>query len=44
MKAGDKRTCQICSKEFEIIDRGWTRKYCYECSPKYDQGLLSEEE
>lgn len=37
MKAGDKRVCQICGKEFEIIDKGWTRKYCYECSPKVNK-------
>ena len=36
MKAGDKRICQICGNEFEIIDKGWNRKYCYECSPKID--------
>lgn len=36
MKAGDKRICPICGKEFEIIDKGWTRKYCYDCSPKID--------
>lgn len=28
-----RRICEICNKEFEIIDRGWTRKYCYDCSP-----------
>lgn len=38
MKAGDLRTCQICGKEFQIIDNGWTRKYCYECSPKINKG------
>ena len=27
------KQCEICGKEFEIIDKGWTRKYCYECSP-----------
>ena len=43
MKAGDKRICPICGKEFEIIDKGWTRKYCYECSPKInDSGKRTE--
>lgn len=37
MKAGDKRICQICGTEFEIIDKGWSRKYCYKCSPKIDK-------
>lgn len=27
------RQCEICGKDFEIIDNGWTRKYCYDCSP-----------
>lgn len=27
------RQCKICGKQFEIIDKGWTRKYCYDCSP-----------
>lgn len=31
------RICEICGKEFEIIDNGWTRKYCYECSPHEDE-------
>ena len=30
------RQCEICGKSFEIIDKGWTRKYCYECSPHED--------
>lgn len=38
MKAGESRVCQICGKSFEIIDKGWTRKYCYECSPKVNKG------
>lgn len=36
-KVGDKRICQICGKEFEITQGGWTRKYCYECSPYVDR-------
>ena len=31
------RICKICGKEFEIIDHGWSRKYCYECSPHEDE-------
>lgn len=27
------KKCLICEKEFEIQDKGHTRKYCYECSP-----------
>ena len=30
------RKCKICGKDFEIIDLGWTRKYCYDCSPHED--------
>lgn len=33
MKQGDKRICQICGNEFEIKFNGWSRKYCYNCSP-----------
>lgn len=29
------KKCKLCGKEFEIIDKGWTRAYCYECSPSY---------
>lgn len=31
------RICEICGKGFDIIDNGWTRKYCYECSPHEDE-------
>lgn len=31
------RKCKICGKDFIIIDGGWTRKYCYECSPHEDE-------
>ena len=31
------RICEICGREFEIIDKGWTRKYCYICSPHEDE-------
>ena len=34
-----KRICQICNKEFTILnDKAVTRKYCYECNPQ--QGTL----
>lgn len=31
------RQCEICGQTFEIIDLGWTRKYCYNCSPHEDE-------
>lgn len=31
------RICEICGNEFEIIDKGWTRKYCYTCAPHEDE-------
>lgn len=33
------KTCEICGKSFEIMDNGWTRKYCYECSPHEDENM-----
>ena len=33
------RICKICGKPFEIIDGGWTRKYCYKCSPHEDENM-----
>lgn len=33
------RICEICEKPFEIMDGGWTRKYCYECSPHEDENM-----
>ena len=27
------RKCDICGKDFYIQDKGYSRKYCYECSP-----------
>ena len=33
------RVCEICGKSFEIMDNGWTRKYCYECSPHEDENM-----
>lgn len=35
--------CEICGKEFQIIDNGWTRKYCYECSPTVKDGYTQAE-
>lgn len=31
------KKCEICGKDFNIIDGGWTRKYCYDCSPHEDE-------
>ena len=33
------RQCEICGQQFEIIDKGWTRKFCYECSPHEDENM-----
>ena len=33
------RTCEICGQTFEIMDNGWTRKYCYECSPHENENM-----
>lgn len=33
------RICKICGKPFKIIDKGWTRKYCYECSPCENENM-----
>lgn len=33
------KTCEICGKSFKIMDNGWTRKYCYECSPHEDENM-----
>ena len=30
---GQEKICEICGKSFVIQDKGWTRKYCYDCSP-----------
>lgn len=37
------RQCKICGKQFQIIDRGWTRKYCYQCSPYENQNCSHAE-
>lgn len=39
MKVGDLKVCEICGKTFSIIDRGWTRTYCYECSPTINESF-----
>lgn len=36
MKDYPARICEICGQSFQIIDMGYTRKYCYQCSPKVD--------
>lgn len=28
------KKCNKCGKDFQIMDTGYTRKYCYECQPK----------
>lgn len=33
------RQCEICGQLFEIMDNGWTRKFCYECSPHEDENM-----
>lgn len=33
------RQCEICGQSFEIMDNGWTRKFCYECSPHEDENM-----
>lgn len=33
---GKKKICEICGKEFITSNRGYTRKFCYDCSPKID--------
>ena len=31
------RQCSICGKNFKIVPKGYTRHFCYECSPSYDK-------
>ena len=33
------KICEICGNSFEIIDKDWTRKYCYNCSPHEDENM-----
>lgn len=37
MSVEKQRICKLCGENFEIIDKGWTRKYCYNCSPSYSK-------
>ena len=39
----EQKICKICGKSFSIIDKGWTRKYCYDCSPHEDENLSHAE-
>ena len=36
------KRCELCGKEFEVIDKGYCRRYCYECSPYYHKGNKQE--
>lgn len=36
---GKTRYCEICGQPFEIMDNGWTRKYCYNCAPHEDENM-----
>lgn len=31
------KKCLICENEFKIKDKGYTRKYCYKCSPSVNK-------
>lgn len=35
MSVNSQRVCKLCGSVYEIIDKGWARKYCYKCSPSY---------
>lgn len=35
------KTCQICGSEFETVQYGAARKYCFTCSPSYKDGSRS---
>lgn len=39
----DQRICEICGATFTIIDNGWTRKYCYSCSPTVNENCTHAE-
>ena len=39
-----KKICEICGKEFTIINHGWVRKFCYECSPKIDDNCTNAQQ
>ena len=33
------RYCEICGKEFQLRDKGWSRRYCYDCAPHEDNNI-----
>ena len=33
------RQCEICGQQFEIMENGWTRKFCYTCAPHEDENM-----
>lgn len=35
----EQKICKICGKKFVIMDNGWTRKYCYDCSPHQNETM-----
>lgn len=37
------RICEICGQPFEIMQNGWTRKYCYNCAPHEDENCSHAE-
>lgn len=37
------RICEICEQPFEIMQNGWTRKYCYQCAPHEDENCSNSE-
>lgn len=39
----DERVCEICGKTFKVQFNGWTRKYCYDCSPKITEECSNAE-
>lgn len=36
-----KRICELCEKEYQIKDKAWTRKYCYDCTPSVNKKDMS---
>lgn len=37
------KQCEICGNDFEIIENGWVRKYCYDCAPHEDENCTHAE-
>lgn len=37
IKEKEKRQCLICGKSFFLKDKGYARKYCYDCSPSQSE-------